>query len=88
MVLLRDLFRSIVRTGTLRLIEPDGRVHRIGSGGPSVSMRILDGAVIPRLLADPDLAFGEAYMDGAIVIEDGDIYDLLDLCFRNLGWRR
>jgi cyclopropane-fatty-acyl-phospholipid synthase len=86
MVLLRDLFRSIVRTGTLRLIEPDGRVHRIGSGGPSVSMRILDGAVIPRLLTDPDLALGEAYMDGTIAIEDGDIYDFLDLCFCNLGW--
>lgn len=28
----------------------------------------------------------EAYMDGALVVEDGDIYDFLDLCFSNLGW--
>ncbi len=87
MLLLRGLLRSIIRTGTLRLVGPDGRVHRIGSGGPFVGMRILDGVVIPRLLTNPDLALGEAYMDGAIAIEDGDIYDFLDLCFRNLGWR-
>jgi cyclopropane-fatty-acyl-phospholipid synthase len=38
------------------------------------------------LILNPDLAFGEAYMDGALVVEDGDIYDFLNLCFSNLGW--
>jgi cyclopropane-fatty-acyl-phospholipid synthase len=35
---------------------------------------------------NPDLAIGEAYMDGALTVEGGDVYDFLDLCFANLGW--
>jgi hypothetical protein len=33
-----------------------------------------------------DLAVGEAYMDGALTVDGGDIYDFLDLCLANLGW--
>jgi cyclopropane-fatty-acyl-phospholipid synthase len=35
---------------------------------------------------NPNLALGEAYMDGALTVERGDIYAFLDLCFSNLGW--
>ena len=86
MLLLRSLFRRIIRKGTLTVIAPDGRADHIGSGMPSVAIRIVDPAVILRLATNPDLALGEAYMDGGLVIEDGDIYDFLDLCFANLGW--
>ena len=86
MLLLRGLFRRIIRKGTLTVIAPDGRADHIGSGMPSLTIRIVDPAVILRLATNPDLAIGEAYMDGGLVIEDGDIYDFLDLCFANLGW--
>ena len=37
-------------------------------------------------LLRPRLAFGEAYMDGTLTVEDGgDIYDLLDLLGRNMA---
>jgi cyclopropane-fatty-acyl-phospholipid synthase len=39
----------------------------------------------------PDLYFGEAYMDGSLVIEKGTLWDLLDLCGRNFSgsaWRK
>jgi cyclopropane-fatty-acyl-phospholipid synthase len=32
----------------------------------------------------PHLYLGEAYVDGSLTVERGDIYDLLDLCARNL----
>jgi cyclopropane-fatty-acyl-phospholipid synthase len=35
-------------------------------------------------LFDPQLAFGEAYMDGTLLIEDGRIEDLLGLLFLNM----
>ena len=38
-----------------------------------------------RLVLRPRLAFGEAYMDGKLTVEDGDIYDLLDLLGRNMA---
>jgi cyclopropane-fatty-acyl-phospholipid synthase len=84
--LLCGLFRQIIHKGTLTVIAPDGRSHHIGSGMPSVAIRIVDPIVIPQLLLNPDLALGEAYMDGTLVVEDGDIYDFLDLCLANLGW--
>lgn len=88
MALLRGLFGQVVRKGTLSLIAPDGRVHQIGGGAPLLIIRIMDPRIIPRLLLNPDLAIGEAYMDGTLLVEDGDIYDFLDLCLTNLGWSR
>ncbi|MDF2119257.1 cyclopropane-fatty-acyl-phospholipid synthase [Roseiarcaceae bacterium H3SJ34-1] len=86
MFLLLGLLRQIIRKGALTVIGPDGRSSFVGHGAPSVTIRIVDPSVIPRLVFNPDLALGEAYMDGALTVENGDIYDFLDLCFVNLGW--
>jgi len=86
MLLLRGLLRQIIHKGALTVIAPDGNSHHIGSGSPSITIRIADSGVIPRLVLNPDMAFGEAYMDGRLVVEDGDIYDFLNLCFANMGW--
>lgn len=85
MPLLRAFFRKIIRNGTLTIIASDGRFEHVGHGAPSVTIRVTDSSIIPRILLNPDLVLGEAYMDGALVIEEGDIYDFLDLCFANLG---
>jgi len=86
MLLLRKMLEQIIHDGRLTVITPNGGVHHIGNGTPSITIRIVDPAVIPHLLLNPDLALGEAYMDGALLVEDGDIYGFLDLCFSNLGW--
>ena len=84
MLLLQGLVRKIIRKGTLTIIGPDDRSCRAGSGTPSVTIRIVDPAVIPRMVLHYDLAVGEAYMDGALTVEEGDIYEFLDLCLANL----
>ena len=86
MLLLLSLLQQIIRKGTLTIIGPDNRSYLVGAGAPSVAIRIADPAVIPRLALNPDLAFGEAYVDGSLTIESGDIYEFLDLCLSNLGW--
>lgn len=86
MLLLRSLLHRIIRNGTLTVVSPDGRSCDFGNGTPSVTIRIVDPTTVRRLFLNPDLALGEAYMDGALLVEDGTIYDLLDLCFANLGW--
>ena len=87
MFLLRGLLGRIIGNSALTLIAPDGRSYPVGRGIPRVALRILDPGIIPRLFLNPDLALGEAYMDGALVIEGGDIYDFLDVCLSKLGWR-
>ena len=86
MLLLRSLFRRVIRKGALTLITPGGCSCDFGQGDPSITIRIADQATVRRLFLNPNLALGEAYMDGTLVVEGGDIYDLLDLCFANLGW--
>lgn len=86
MLLLRGLLQQIIREGTLTVRGPHGSAFLVGCGAPFLAIRIVDPAIIPRLLLHPDLALGEAYMEGALVVEGGDIYSFLDLCFANLGW--
>jgi cyclopropane-fatty-acyl-phospholipid synthase len=80
MLVLPHLLRRFVRKGRLVLRTHDGSEHRFGSGvdGPSVSIRLMDAKVERELFFNPELATGEAYMDGRLVFEDGSsIYDLL-----------
>lgn len=85
MRLLRAALRHVIRKGTLTLNAPRGRSMRIGHGHPSVVAYVADAKTIWRLLLNPDLAVGEAYMDGKLMVENGGIYDFLDLCLGNLG---
>ncbi len=76
----------IVREGDLVLRDWRGRERRYGNGeGTRIAIRIRDRATLRRLFLNPELALGEAYMDGGLVVEEGDIRDLLDLVMRNLG---
>ncbi|MDO8877610.1 MAG: cyclopropane-fatty-acyl-phospholipid synthase family protein [Pseudolabrys sp.] len=80
MFLLPHLLRRFVRHGRLILRTHDGVEHRFGSGadGPSVTIRLTDAKVERELFFNPELATGEAYMDGRLVFEDGSsVYDLL-----------
>ena len=87
MLLLR-LLRKIVKTGGLTVIDAKGTRHRVGEDrgdGQALILKLHDPALEWRLFLRPHLAFGEAYTDGTLTIENGDIYDLLDLVSSNLG---
>ena len=83
--LLGAALSRIIRAGRLDLRLPDGRVLHFGTGAPSVGIAIHDWRTARRLVLNPELALGEAYMDGGLTMERGGIYDLLDLCLDNLG---
>ena len=85
MLLLRGLLDRLIRKGKLTVISPAGRKYDFGAGLPSVTISIADSATVRRLFFNPDLALGEAYMDGTLRVEGGTIYDLLNLCLANLG---
>jgi cyclopropane-fatty-acyl-phospholipid synthase len=84
MLLLQRFFRRLVRTGCLRVIDATGLRHRFGSGEPHITIRLLDPALHWKLPLRPGLYAGEAYMDGTLQVEDGSIYDFLELIGRNI----
>jgi cyclopropane-fatty-acyl-phospholipid synthase len=86
-MLLAVLLKSIVTTGTLKLIDANGRTYHFGDNqAPRVALHVHDRALHNRLFVNPMLAVGKAYMEGTLTIEDdADIYDFLALCMRNMG---
>ena len=83
-MLLSRLFERIITTGRLRVIDAGGLLHTFGSGGATVTIRLHDPALHWKLAARPRLYFGEAFMDGKLTIEEGGLYDLIDLFAVNL----
>ncbi len=76
--LLRFLLKTFVRRGTFQVTTSRGTVFNFGDGtGRPVSVRFATRAAEWGILLDPELKFGEAYMDGTFVIEQGSIADVL-----------
>ncbi|MBI3700729.1 MAG: class I SAM-dependent methyltransferase [Afipia sp.] len=76
--LLRFLLSQFIRKGSVTFTTPTGARFTCGDGtGQPVSVRILDHASERHLLFDPELALGEIYTDGTLVMEQGSIADLL-----------
>ena len=86
--LLCRLLGKIIHTGTLQVQMPNGQRHAFGTGAPVIAVRLTTSATVWRLLRNPELALGEAYMDGSLQVEQGGIYDLLELANANLKWSR
>lgn len=83
--LMLGLMRRAVTEGRLTVTLPDGAVHAFGNGSaaaPHVAVRITDPDLPRKLALNPDLALGEAYMDGRLIVEDDDIEGLLRLAAR------
>ncbi|MCR9213482.1 MAG: cyclopropane-fatty-acyl-phospholipid synthase family protein [Proteobacteria bacterium] len=88
MFLLSQILKRLIKTGSLTVIDATGKRHFYSGDdeGPVATMRLHDKKVARKLALYPKLYLGESYMDGSMTLEEGDIYTLLDLFTRNLGW--
>ena len=87
MAMIEKLAGDLVRRGRLELIMPDGKVHVFGpGGGKQVVVRLADRRVAFEIARNPRLGMGEAYMDGRLVIEQGDILDLMEVVVGGNSW--
>ena len=84
-VALTWFLRKFVRRGALSVRFADGTRETFGdANGTNVAVAFLDEAAETALLSNPELKLGELYMDARLVIERGDLYDLLTLATTNL----
>ena len=78
------ILSRLVTQGSLRVTYPGGDTRFYGGQpGPEAAFRIRDGAALRRLVANPGLAFGEAYTAGSIEPLGCSIYDVLDVLLTN-----
>jgi cyclopropane-fatty-acyl-phospholipid synthase len=83
--MIESLLGRMIKVGDLTVHLPGGRTHRAGDGtGSPVAIR-LSGKGLRRLVANPSLGLGEAYMDGDLTFEQGELWDLLEMVGRGGG---
>ena len=86
--MLGKTLRQLIRHGQLTIIRPDGDKEQFGEltaaePRPDVAVRLKGALTSLKLSLHPDLYFGELYVDGALLIERGTLWDLLELLGRN-----
>jgi len=68
----------LIRAGNLRVTTARGSTLSFGDGtGSPIAIRFITAAAERGVLLDPEMKFGEAYMDGTLVVEQGSIADVL-----------
>jgi cyclopropane-fatty-acyl-phospholipid synthase len=87
-IMLWKTLRQLIRQGRLTVIRPDGTEIQFGevkAAGPrpDVAVRLKGVLTSLKLALHPDRYLGELYMDGALVLERGTLWDLLELLGRN-----
>ena len=81
--LLQLLLGHFIRRGNLRVTTSRGAVFTLGDGtGKPAAIRFVTRAAEWALLRDPELTFGESYMDGSLLVEQGSIADVLEVVMR------
>src|ERR1051326_8651858 len=83
-MLLGTVLTHFVGIGRLSVIDAAGTRHVFeGSPGPSATIRLHDPSLHWKLLLKPRLFVPEAYMDGRLTIEEGSLYDFIDVLVSN-----
>lgn len=77
---LDTMLRQLVQHGRLEVTYTDGTKRRYGNGpGDPVRVRLSGEKTERRLAMHPNLAVGEAYVDGHLTVEGEDIAGLIAL---------
>jgi cyclopropane-fatty-acyl-phospholipid synthase len=87
--LLDRFLTRAVRQGRLGVVFADGSASVYGTpaqGFPEVVVRFTDSRVPRDIVMDPRLGAAEAFIDGRLVIEEGDVMGLVTLLRANNPW--
>ena len=86
--LLDRLVQKVVRRGKLVVTWSDGVVSTYGDGGEPSHLRFGDSGAEREVLLNPEMAIGEAFMDGRLDFPDGSLPDFLAVISANWTNRR
>jgi len=78
---MKFILNKLIRRGHLRFIGPDGKISDFGQPGawPYAVIRYQNPWFLYKLPLAFALHMGEAYMDGKISIEEGTLFDVLEI---------
>ena len=80
----KSLLGKIIKVGNLTWISPNGELNTYGDGsGEPIRIRTTNSFSELKFLMNPSVHFGESYMNGSLIVEEGQIHDFLKLIFLN-----
>ena len=88
--MLQSLLARLITRGRLTVATPFGTAAAGTLGGEhpaarlDIALRIRDARTVMKLATNPDLYFGEAYMDGKLLVERGSFADMMELLGYNI----
>ena len=84
---LTNFLKNLFKEDGFILVDAEKNEHIIGSPSkdPPIKIKILDKSLHTKLFLLPDLYFGEAYSNGSIVIDNGNLYEFLEIAMKNIG---
>jgi cyclopropane-fatty-acyl-phospholipid synthase len=74
------MLRRLITRGELTVVDHDGKEYRYGAPDPihgPVRVRFTDKGASSHIVRDPRVGAGEVFMDGRMIVEQGDIRELL-----------
>ncbi len=78
------MLRRLVQKGNLKVILSSGEQAVLGDGsGDPVTVRTIDEEAEKAILHDPGLRFGEMFAEGRLVIDQGNIFDVISMMKAN-----
>jgi cyclopropane-fatty-acyl-phospholipid synthase len=81
----RKFTAQLISVGSIEIEEPNGERFIVGDGaGAAPLVKIADEGVKTALLRDPEMAFGDLFMDRRIDVLRGSIYDVLAIVSSNM----
>ncbi len=91
MSILGRFLQNVIEKGSIRVTHADGSTESFGTsteGYPDVGIRLADKGVIRQILLDPRLGAAETFMDGRLIVEQGDVMELVQLLRANRPFER
>ncbi len=84
---LSNFLNRLIKDDGFELVDANSKSYLIGKPKKEnpIRLKILNKSLHWKLLINPDLYFGEGYMDGSIVIENGTLTEFLDIALKNAG---
>ncbi len=84
---LTQFCENLFREDGFILVDANSKEYIIGKPKKDnpIKLKILDKSLHYKLLLLPDLYFGEGYMNGSIIIENGTLTEFLDMAMKNIG---
>ncbi|KEO91758.1 cyclopropane-fatty-acyl-phospholipid synthase [Erythrobacter longus] len=89
--LFETFLKKGIKHGKLGVVYADGScaVHgEPADGFPEIVVRMADDRVPRDIIMDPRIGAAEAFMDGRLIIEEGDVMGLITLLRANSKWEK